>query len=355
MKPLANYLLKTAAVTAIAVGMSMAFASSASADETLTDITFEDQVDPAYVEYLLELGSDLATDTLTPEEENLREEAERAALDAALEGFDERLAILTDEVFHSEFDGGVKSWRKGIIYYSTTQAGFEYLSNKYKSMIDDGYLVLDATFDMRWPTEESNLSSVEPIELEIPVLHPEFGLDQQGLDMLLGLFESEMGAHLEFDGMVQKSRDDKFSLSTTEAGYKFYSIRFKRLVDSGLLVIDTKFDMRWLTDAEARAAYVATTSKASEAIEQDDKVSNSEPTEPILEDEQEISYPAIEPALTSQAEESTVTWFAYGPEGTENGIDWSRLYYQFALLSMLTLPQPGSSLGVTSGLLGSGQ
>lgn len=260
MKPLANYLLKTAAVTAIAFGMSMAFASSASADETLTDVTFEDQVDPAYVEYLLELGSALATDTLTPEEENLREEAERAALDAALEGFDERLAILTDEVFNSEFDGGVKSWRKGIIYYSTTQAGFEYLSNKYKSMIDDGYLVLDATFDMRWPT-----------------------------------------------------------------------------------------------DAEVEAAYWAARSAEAAAIEEDEEVSNSEPTEPILEDEQEISYPAIEPALTSQAEESTVTWFAYGPEGTENGIDWSRLYYQFALLSMLTLPQPGSSLGVTSGLLGSGQ
>jgi hypothetical protein len=261
MKPLANYLLKTAAVTAIAVGMSMAFASSASADEVETDIAFEDQVDPAYVEYLLELGSSLGADNLNPEEELLREETERAARDARMVGFEERLSFVIDMYMsHPEYDGGVRSVADGIMYFSTTEAGYEYYSKELKSMIDDGYIVMDATFDMHWPTA-----------------------------------------------------------------------------------------------AEVEAAYWAARSAEAAAIEEDEEISNSEPTEPILEDEQEISYPAIEPALTSQAEESTVTWFAYGPEGTENGIDWSRLYYQFALLSMLTLPQPGSSLGVTSGLLGSGQ
>ena len=244
MKAFANYFWKTVTVTFVAIGLSVAFSSSASADEVETDIAFEDQVDPAYIEYLLELGSALDAETLTPEEELLREEAERAAREARMVGFEERLAFVIDlYLSHPEFDGGVRSVANGVMYFSTTEAGYEYYSKELKSMIDDGYIVMDATFDMHWPTDNLDLSGVEPIEVEIPVKHPEFGLDQKGLDTLLGLFESEMGAHLEFDGMVQKSRDDLFTLSTTRSGFEFFSIRFKRLVDAGLLVIDTKFEM----------------------------------------------------------------------------------------------------------------
>ena len=261
MKPLANYFLKTAAVTAIAVGMSMAFASSASADETLTDATFEDQIDPALLECLLLTENFRDSDALTPEEENLREAAERAARDAALEGFEERLAFVIDMYMsHPEFDGGIRSVADGIMYFSTTEAGYEYYTKELKSMIDDGYIVMDATFDMHWATVESAEPDEEIVTIEEP-----------------------------------------------------------------------------------------------STIEQADEVSNSAPTEPFLVDEQEASYLAIEPAGSAQADESSVTWFAYGPEGTENGIDLSRLYFQFALLSMLTLPQPGSSVVVSSGLLGGSQ
>jgi hypothetical protein len=156
MKTFANYLWKTASVAFVAIGLSVAFSSSASADEAETDIAFEDQADPAYVEYLLELGSAFDADTLSPEEELLREEAERAARDAALVGFEERLAFVIDMYMsHPEFDGGVRSVANGVMYFSTTEAGYEYYSKELKSMIDDGYIVMDATFDMHWATDES--------------------------------------------------------------------------------------------------------------------------------------------------------------------------------------------------------
>lgn len=261
MKAFANYFWKTVTVTFVAIGLSVAFSASASADEVETDIAFEDQVDPAYVEYLLELGSALDAETLTPEEELLREETERAARDARMVGFEERLAFVIDlYLSHPEYDGGVRSVANGIMYFSTTEAGYEYYSKELKSMIDDGYIVMDATFDMHW-----------------------------------------------------------------------------------------------LTDAESEAAHLAAKSEESATIEQDGETSNSEPISPMIVDEEEVAYVANKSAETAQVGDSGVTWFSYGPEGTEKGIDWSRLYYQFALLSMLTLQQPGSSVGVVSDLSDSGQ
>jgi hypothetical protein len=261
MKTFANYLWKTASVAFVAIGLSVAFSSSASADEAETDIAFEDQADPAYVECFLERGSAFGADTFSSEEESLREEAERAARDAALVGFEERLAFFIDMYMsHPEFDGGIKSVANGVMYFSTTEAGYEYYSKELKSMIDDGYIVMDATFDMRWPT-----------------------------------------------------------------------------------------------DAESESAYWAAKSEESATVEQDGETFNSEPISPTIVQERKVSYVAIESTESPQGGDSTVTWFAYGPSGTENGIDLSRLYYQFALLSLLTLPQPGSSIGVSSGSLGGGQ
>lgn len=241
MKSFAKYFWKAVTVTFVAVGLSVAFSSSASADEAGTDIAFEDQADPAYVECFLELGSAFGANTLSPEEE--------------------RLAFVIDMYMsHPEFDGGIKSVANGVMYFSTTEAGYEYYSKELKSMIDDGYIVMDATFDMRWPT-----------------------------------------------------------------------------------------------DAESESAYWAAKSEESATVEQDGETSNSEPISPTIVHERKVSYVAIESTESPQGGDSTVTWFAYGPSGTEKGIDWSRLYYQFALLSMLTLQQPGSSVGVISDLPDSGQ
>jgi hypothetical protein len=241
MKAFANYFWKTLSVAFVAIGLSVAFSSSASADETVTDAAFEDQADPSYVECFLELGSACGANTLSSEEE--------------------RLAFVIDMYMsHPEFDGGIKSVANGVMYFSTTEAGYEYYSKELKSMIDDGYIVMDATFDMRWPT-----------------------------------------------------------------------------------------------DAESEAAYWASKNGESATVEQDGETSNSEPISPTIVHEQEVSYVAIEPTESPQGWDSSVTWFAYGPSGTEKGIDWSRLYYQFALLSMLTLQQPGISVGVISDLSDSGQ
>jgi hypothetical protein len=261
MKAFAKYFWKAVTVTFVAVGLSVVFSSSASADEAGTDIAFLDQADPAYVECFLERGSAFGADTFSPEEESLREEAERAARDPALVGFEERLAFFIDMYMsHPEFDGGIKSVANGVMYFSTTEAGYEYYSKELKSMIDDGYIVMDATFDMRWPTE-----------------------------------------------------------------------------------------------AESESAYWAAKSEESATVEQDGETINSEPISPTIVQERKVSYVAIESTESPQGGDSTVTWFAYGPSGTEKVIDWSRLYYQFALLSMLTLQQPGSSVGVISDLPDSGQ
>ena len=164
MNAFANHLWKTLAVVFAAIGLSVAFSSSASADNVETDIAYEDQVDPAYGEYLLALGSALDAYTLTPEEELLREDAERAARDARMAGFEERLSFVIDMYMsHPEYDGGVRSVANGVMYFSTTEAGYEYYSKELKSMIDDGYIVMDATFDMHWVTDESAWAGGEPL------------------------------------------------------------------------------------------------------------------------------------------------------------------------------------------------
>lgn len=156
LKQVASFVWKTLAVTFFALGLSVLFSSSASADEVVAGGNVDDQADSSYLEYLLQLDSTASEEALTPEEQNAKDEADAAALAKALEGFDARLTLLTNEIFnHLEFDGGIKSWHKGVIYFSTTEAGYEFYSTKYKSMIDDGYLVLDATFDMVLLTDES--------------------------------------------------------------------------------------------------------------------------------------------------------------------------------------------------------
>jgi hypothetical protein len=257
LKQVASFVWKTIAVTFFALGLSVLFSSSASADEVVAGGNVDDQADSSYLEYLLQLDSTASDETLTPEEQNAKDEADAAALAKALEGFDARLTLLNNEIFnHLEFDGGIKSWHKGVIYFSTTEAGYEFYSTKYKSMIDDGYLVLDATFDMVLLTEEPVMEEPSESDPARPILMVTVpGIEKSGIDysssgeaepllspdpqVCIGQVTYDFYQEHSYNGGTLVITDGISEWNTTPEGCESYSAEFEGMIDAGFMVLDS--------------------------------------------------------------------------------------------------------------------